>query len=231
MKILKVSFTILARAPFRPTPDTSSPEMISVAMETLYDAVAACRPQLCIPQPADICPAGGVTVCPTRMKNMTPDGLIRITPYLKDLHDADEFIEQSTASGKTPEEAARYLKTAWPVPPLDLSLPARETRARPRNAVDNILSMMAVQGQPAAEPAGPKTWKKQINDMLARLLKNIFDSDVFRGFEAAWRGVEGILMYGRPHPLSDYPSHGGWNLLFYGSNVAAKSPFCTLNVD
>ncbi|MBP8985400.1 MAG: type VI secretion system contractile sheath large subunit [Syntrophobacterales bacterium] len=200
MKIRKVPFTILSLAPFRPTPDTSSPEMISVAMETLDNGVAACRPQLWIPQPADICPAAGVTVSPTRMKDVTPDGLIRITPYLKDLHDAGEFIERSIASEATAEETARKLKTAWPLLPLDLSLPVRESRARPRATVDDILSMVAVPGQPApsaaAEMAGPKKWKNQINDMLARLLKNIFDSDVFRLFEAAWRGVEVVIQQG-----------------------------------
>jgi len=199
MKIPKVAFTILAIAPFHPKSAVSSTEIISATRETLDDAIAACRAQLWIPQPAEICPEGGININISRMKDMTPDGMIGRTPYLKSLHEAGEFIEQSIVSGRNPEETAKHLKTAWPLIPVDLSLPEQEPRRGTRNAVDDILSMVAVPGlpdAPATRLSGPRAWKMRLDALLADLMRNIFSSENFRKFEAAWRGVGTVVRQG-----------------------------------
>ena len=201
MNIPKVPFTILALAPFCLAPDASvSQKIIPVAIGALDDALAAFGPNIWIPQPTEICPEGGVTFSPVRMKDITPDGLIRITPYLKDIYDAGEFIEKSVVSGKFPEEIAGHLKTVWPHLPLDLSLPVQGSQVQRRDVVDDILSMVAVPGQPvsgtAAGHMGPKAWKNRIDNLLTDLLENIYNSETFRAFEAAWRGVEAVVRQG-----------------------------------
>ncbi len=197
MDIPEIPFTILALAPFRPVADSSfSPEVLRVATGSMDEAIAALAPQIWIPQPAEICPEGGITVSPARMKDLTPDGLIRV-PYLKNLHDASLFIEKAIASGEGPGEIAGHLKAAWPGLPLDLTVPAPEARLRQQNVVDDILSMVAMPGQPAPGAAsGPKAWKNRIDNVLADLLENVYADEAFRIFEAAWRGVEAIVRQG-----------------------------------
>ena len=207
MKTIPPPYTILALGPFSTIPETGfSVNIIPVETTTLQEAFGQLSPRLWIPAPADICPPGGLTLQPSVIRDLTPDGLIRTTPYLKDLCDAGEFVAKGQTSGATPADIAAQVKSAWPHLPLDLSLSTVSAHAqqatRQDSAIDDILSMVAMPGGADQEGPGPKSaggpgdWKKQIDNLLSANIACIFNNEEFRSFEAAWRGVECLVRQG-----------------------------------
>jgi type VI secretion system protein ImpC len=189
-------YTIFALGPFSPVPETgSSVPVISVATPTLKEAFRQLSPRLWIPAPADICPPGGLTLQPDGLKDLTPDVLIRTTPYLKDLYDAGEFIAKGHTGGADPGDIAAQVQSSWPYLPLDLSLPTASAPrlVRPGSAIDDILAMVAMPGGETRgrtiSAGGPADWKRQVNDLLSANIACIFKNEAFLAFEAAWRGV------------------------------------------
>jgi len=207
MKTAPPHYTILALGPFCPVPETGfSLNIIPVETTTLQEAFGQLSPRLWIPAPADICPPGGLTLQPSGPRDFTPDGLIRTTPYLKDLCDAGEFVAKGHISGAAPADIATQVQSAWPHLPLDLSISTvsayGEQTTRHDSAIDDILSMVAMsggtdQGGPGPKSAGgPGDWKRQIDSLLSANIACIFRNEEFRVFEAAWRGVECLVRQG-----------------------------------
>jgi len=203
MKTIPLPYTILALGPFSPVPETgSSVPIISVETPALKEAFGQLSPRLWIPAPADICPPGGLTLQPAGLKDLTPDGLIRTTPYLRDLYDAGEFVAKGHAGGAAPGDIAARIKSSWPHLPLDLSIPTASAQpaVRQGSAVDDILAMVAMsggsaQGRPTSA-GGPADWKRKVDDLLSANIACIFNNEEFRAFEAAWRGVECLCRRG-----------------------------------
>jgi type VI secretion system protein ImpC len=190
-------YTILALGPFCPVPETGfSAPIISVETKTLQEAFGQLSPRLWIPAPGDICPSGGLTLQPSSLRDLTPDGLIRTTPYLKDLSDAGEFIAKGQSSGADPADIAARVRATWPHLPLDLSIPAASAQpaVRQESAIDDILAMVAMPGGDAQvrsrSAGGPADWKRQLDDLVVANIVCIFTNEDFRTFEASWRGVE-----------------------------------------
>lgn len=203
MKTVPPPYTILALGPFSPVPETgSSVPVISVETPTLQEAFRQLSPRLWVPAPADICPPGGLTLQPDSLKDITPDGLIRTTPYLKDLYDAGEFIAKGHTGGADPGDIAAQVQSSWPHLPLDLSIPTASAQPAVRrgSAIDDILSMVAMPGgEPPGRPrstGGPAGWKRKVDDLLSANITCIFKNEEFRDFEAAWRGVECLCRRG-----------------------------------
>ncbi|MCK9390869.1 MAG: type VI secretion system contractile sheath large subunit [Syntrophales bacterium] len=203
MKTIPPPYTILALGPFSPVPETGFPvNIIPVETPTLQETFGQLSPRLWIPAPTDICPAGGLTLQPSGIRDLTPDGLIRTTSYLKDLCDAGEFIAKGHTSGATPADIAAQVQSTWPHLPLDLSIPtiAAQQATRHNSAVDDILSMVAMPDR--STPGGPRSsggpadWKRQIDGLLSANIGCIFNNKEFRAFEAAWRGVECLVRRG-----------------------------------
>jgi type VI secretion system protein ImpC len=169
---------------------------------TLKEIFAQLSPRLWIPAPTAICPSGGLTLQPAGLKDLTPDGLIESTSYLKDLSDAGEFIAKGHASGAVPADIAARVQAAWPHLPLDLSIPKAplQPAVRQESAIDDILSMVAMPGGEApggsGSSGGPGRWQRDIDDLLAANIACIFGSEEFRACEAAWRGVECLCRQG-----------------------------------
>ncbi|MCX5830188.1 MAG: type VI secretion system contractile sheath large subunit [Deltaproteobacteria bacterium] len=203
MKTIPPPYTILALGPFSPVPETGfSVNIVPVETPTLQEAFGQLSPRLWIPAPTDICPPGGLTLQPSGLRDLTPDGLIQTTPYLKDLCDAGEFIAKGHTSGATPADIAAQVQSAWPHLLLDLSIPTASAQQAVRHdsAVDDILSMVAMpvasdQGGPR-NAGGPADWKRKIDDLLSANIDCIFNNEEFRAFEAAWRGVECLVRRG-----------------------------------
>ncbi len=193
-------YTILALGAFRPVPETGFTAVIaSAASSDLQEAITALSPRLWIPLPAEICPGGGLTVAPGRIRDFTPDGLIRTVPYLQDLAAAAAAIAKGCADGVAPVELAAQIRRTWPHLPLDLSLPAAAPRReRQESVIDDILAMVATAGKttPAGDLGGPGSWQRQLADLLAKNMEGIFANPEFRACEAAWRGAECLIRQG-----------------------------------
>ncbi|MFA5182006.1 MAG: type VI secretion system contractile sheath large subunit [Syntrophales bacterium] len=203
MKTTHPPYTILALGPFCPLPETGFPVyIIPVETPTLKEAFDQLSPRLWIPAPADICPPGGLTLQPAGLRDLTPDGLLRTTPYLKDLCDAGEFIAKGHNGGADPAEIATQVRSTWPHLPLDLSLPplTAPQPARQESAIDDILAMVAMPGGETQgklrSAGGPADWKRKVDDLLSANIACIFNNEGFRTLEAAWRGAECLCRRG-----------------------------------
>ena len=203
MKTIRPPYTILALGPFSPVPETGfSVNIIPVETPTFQEAFGQLAPRLWIPAPADICPPGGLTLQPSVLKDLTPDGLIRTIPYLKDLYDAGDFVARGYASGAAPADIAAQVQSTWPHLPLDLSIPTvtAQQATRHDSAVDDILSMVAMPGGSdqggSRNSGGPADWKRKIDDLLSANIAAIFINEEFRAFESAWRGAECLFRRG-----------------------------------
>jgi len=195
----KIPYTILALAPFAPTGESSRIEMHNINADTIDSVMETISPRLWMSLPQTICPEGGITIAPKRMKDLTPDGIIEGVPYLKNLLEAKELIKTSNARGTSPADIASSVKTSWPDLTLELSLPhaPQETHSG-GSAIDDILSMVATPaGSSVSGPGkGPETWIREIDERLQTIMGYVFDNEEWRIFEAAWRGVGTLVKKG-----------------------------------
>lgn len=194
-------FTILAIGPFAPVPrETFRVRMVPV--DTPNEALSLLRPELWVPVPRQICPEGGVTIGPGKLRDLTPDGMLESVSYVKDLSDARAFIQRSSSGDTSPSLIVDEVRNRWPHLPLDLSFEAGERKKAPeKSRVDDILSMVAMGTQtaapaPAAQGGGPTAWVASIDRLLGAVMTAIFSNESFRVFEAAWRGIELVVKQG-----------------------------------
>ncbi len=192
-------FTILAIGPFAPIPQGPYQVRI-VPVDTPNEAMRLLRPALWVPVAKEICPEGGVTVSPEKIRDLTPDGMLESVGYARDLSDARVFLRKSASGGTSPGAIADEVRGRWPHLPLDLSFQVQPAKPATRNRVDDILSLVATGTQSEAPAAavegGPAAWSAAIDALLARLLTAVFSDDAFRAFEAAWRGIELVAKQG-----------------------------------
>jgi hypothetical protein len=196
----KMPYTILALAPLAPTGDSPRIEMHNINAETIDSVIDAISPRLWISLPQTICPEGGITLAPKRIKDLMPDNIIEGVPYLKNLLEAKELIRTSNARGISPADIASSIKTSWPDLNLELSLPhaTQETHSS-GSAIDDILSMVAAPGSSSSVSGpgkGPMSWMREIDERLQTIMDYVFDNDEWRTFEAAWRGVGTLVKQG-----------------------------------
>lgn len=200
-------FTILAIGPFAPVSQGPFQARV-VPVDAPNEVLSLLGPALWIPVAKELCPEGGVTIRPERVRDLTPDGLQGSAAYLKDLHDARAFINTSSSGGVPPGEIAAAVRERWPGIPIDLSfqavVPGRQTRSK----VDDILSMVAMgdnvsEPSPSVQEGGPASWAAAIDNLIAALMTTIFSDETFRVFEAAWRGIELISKQGPAGPAKD----------------------------
>ncbi|MBP7529874.1 MAG: type VI secretion system contractile sheath large subunit [Syntrophorhabdaceae bacterium] len=191
-------FTILAIGPFAPIP-LGPYQVKMVPVDTPNEALCLLRPALWVPVPTEICPEGGVTVSPEKIRDLTPDGMLESAGYARDLSDAREFIRRSASGGTSPGAIADEVRGRWPHLPLDLSFQAQPAKPAARSRVDDILSMVATGAQPAATAlvdGGPVAWIAAIDTLLGKLLAAVYSDDIFRALEASWRGIELVVKQG-----------------------------------
>lgn len=198
-------FTILAIGPFAPVPGGHSSVKI-IPVDTPKDALSLLQPSLWVPVPKELCPEGGLTIRPERLRDFSPDGMLESVPYLKDLDEARAFINKAASEGAAPGDIAEAFRQRWPHLPIDLSFEVR-SKAPSRNAVDDILSMVATGGKPetpaAAAQGGPAAWKSGIDGIVAELMTTVFSDENFRTFEASWRGIEVLSKQGPAGPSKE----------------------------
>ena len=203
MQIPLVPFTILALAPTGPHADHPfTLEIVPTDLFSLDEAIEALGPRFRVSLPARLCPEGQLTLHIRSMKGFKPDSLVQEAPYLKSLYEAGRLIDEGVASGRPAEQIAERLKSQWPDLPLDLSISQGKPQSRVQSPVDDILAMVAIPQGPGGEThssseSSPRSWRAQVDRLLASLLEHIFANGEFRTYEAAWRGIEVLLKQGQ----------------------------------
>jgi predicted component of type VI protein secretion system len=100
MKIPSTPFTICALTPLYPgSEETSSSDPVMVDLYSLDDVIAQLSPSLYIPAPREDCPAGGITLRFSRMKDFSPEGIVSGNDYLKDIDTMGRYISEAVARG------------------------------------------------------------------------------------------------------------------------------------
>ena len=200
MNTNELSYTIVALAPFVPIDGSRKIEIHEVDVDTIDSVIESLSPKLWISLPQAICPEGGITVAPRRMKDLTPDGVIDCVPYLKNLFDAKEFIKASDARGASPEEIASLVRKNWPDLRLDLTLPkTQKEKSSGGSPIDDILAMVAMPGGVSAwdDKKATVSWLNEINGRISTIISHVFSDAQWRMFESAWRGLEVFFKKGQ----------------------------------
>ena len=197
MQIPTIPFNILALAPYCLTPDSGwKPELVSVDLATMDDAMDVLGPNFIVPVEKELCPEAGLTLRIKNYKGFKPEKLIQDIPYLQRIKEAAGFVDDQLRSGAPTSSIAAQLKTQWPELPLDFSS-AQDSSAPPAKKIDDILSMVAMPGgSSSAQTKASKDFKSQLDHLMASLMEAIFRNEQFRRYEAAWRGLEVLLKQG-----------------------------------
>ncbi|MBI4804266.1 MAG: type VI secretion system contractile sheath large subunit [Desulfovibrio sp.] len=187
-------FTILALAPFAPVAAQGyKPRVVETDLYTLDDALAQMAPRFWVELSKDVCPEAGLDVAVSSLSGFKPENVVKNTPYLADLDACRSYLAQARASGAQPDKAAADIRAQWPGLPLDLSIAqAAQQETADTGAIDDILSMVAVDGAPsqASGGSGLAGWQAQVETLVARAVAGIFADPNFRLYESAWRGAE-----------------------------------------
>ena len=96
ISIPDIPFSILALAPFTSGINpgvTDKPQAVDSL--DIDQALVAMAPSFYLSLPAELCPAGGFQIELRKMRDFTPDGLLKSQPYLQKLLVADRFCQEA----------------------------------------------------------------------------------------------------------------------------------------
>jgi type VI secretion system protein ImpC len=197
MQIPLMPFKILALAPFRfndDTPWTQPP--ISIEGKDLDAAMDALGVTGFFSVSPDVCPAGGLDVRFSKLKDFHPDALVQNNTFLKHLLEAKRYFEDPNTRALSSSDIQQGLKQ-WPDLPL-IQVKSGKDKATSRSAstVDSILDMVALPEEDSDLSPKLHAETDQINYILQQTLNHIFNHEAFRASEAAWRGLKLLLQHG-----------------------------------
>ena len=197
MQIPLMPFKVLALAPFRLNDDipwTQPP--IPVEGRDLDAAMDALGVTGYFPVSPDVCPAGGLDVRFSRLKDFHPDALVQNNTFLNHLLEAKRYFQDPNTRALSASDIQQGLKQ-WPDLPL-IQVKSGKTASKPRSAstVDSILDMVALPEEESDLSPKLHAETDQIDYILQQTLNHIFSNEVFRAAEAAWRGLKLLLQHG-----------------------------------
>lgn len=197
MQIPLMPFKILALAPFRLNDDTPwAQPPIPIKDKDLDAAVDTLGISGYFPVPADLCPAGGLDIRFSKIKDFHPDGLIQNNAFLKHLLEAKSYFADPKTRALSPSEKQQGLKQ-WPDLPLIRIKSEKETSApRSTSSVDSILNMVALPNERPGLSPKLEAETAQIDYILQQVLDHIFSHEKFRASEAAWQGLKLLRQHG-----------------------------------
>jgi hypothetical protein len=166
MEIQRNAFRMRVLAPFRGRDGElwpGAPRVVAAA--DLDAALGELAPELAVPLPPELHPAGRIEIRPDRLKAFHPDGLMHDLPGL-----------------------ASFGEAARPAAAAPLRSAGGAGAPSSRTPVDNILDMVSLPGEAAAQPpSGPVPAAAASGP--GTLLRHIFGDGNFRALEEAWRGL------------------------------------------
>lgn len=141
----------------------------------------------------DLCPAGGVEIRISRLKDFHPDALIKSCAFLSHLLAARGIISDNQLSAAQKQQRLEE----WPELP-DLPIAAEKTDAGSKapEGLDNILNMVAMPEAGAGSSSKAVPGSNPVDAVMQAVLSHVYSASPFRDAEAAWRGVRLLLREG-----------------------------------
>ncbi len=196
MRTPSIPFTIRVLAPFAvnlQVPWQQPP--VAVDLSSLDQAVKSICGSAYFPLPLALCPAGGLEITVSRMKDFHPDGMIQNNPFLRHLLEAGRLLSDHRLSVA---EKKQGLEQFPDLPALDAGAEAKEAISRDAGALDNILNMVAMPGeaQASGQATKPTSGGTAVDGIIQAVLAHVYSDNAFREAEAAWRGLQLLLRQG-----------------------------------
>ncbi len=197
MRTPNIPFKILALAPFKATggkPWDQSP--LGIDKTNIPEVMEELGIALYVHLPQDLCPAGGIDVRCSKPKDFHPDGMVRANEFLKNLAEAQKFVEKSLAEGLSPTIIEEGLQRFPGIPPVKIETAAKKASKRNDDSLDDLLNMVALPGESDASPPSFSKPSARMQASFQRVFNEIFSDGEFRRVDAAWRGLSLLLDQG-----------------------------------
>lgn len=194
MQLPSMPFKILALAPFRLNDDipwTQPPVPIeNMDSDTVMDKLGI---SYYFSIPTDLCPAGGLDIYFSKLKDFHPDSLIQNNSFLSHLLEAKNYLTATKTKSLSVSEKNEGLKK-WPdLPLIQIKSEKKDSKPHSTVTVDNILNMVALPGESPGSSPKLQNESAQIDSILQQVLSHIFTNEKFRTSETAWRGLKLLL--------------------------------------
>lgn len=196
MNIPSIPFRVLALAPFRPYQENPWPHgPLRVDTTTINQVMEGLDLSLFIPVPKELCRAGGLTIGLKGLKDFHPDSLITNNPFLKNLLEARQFIEEARTTGLANEEISRRLRE-WPDLNIDVTVEPQPSRRPSESPIDNILEMVAMPEEGPQPSTTLSPLIAQVDSIIRQVVARIFAHNDLRRLESVWQGLKFFIKQG-----------------------------------
>lgn len=193
MQSTPMPFKILALAPFRLDDEIWTQPPVSIDNMDLDPVMDELGISFYLPISADLCPAGGLDIKFSKLKDFHPDALVQNNSFLSHLLDAKSYLTGTKTRNLSAQEKIQGLKQ-WPdLPSIQITSEKKDSKPPLTRTVDNILNMVALPGESPGPSPKFHTELAQIDSILQQVLSHIFTLENFRASETAWRGLKLLL--------------------------------------
>jgi type VI secretion system protein ImpC len=194
MKAPHIPFKILALAPFLgPGCPVWEKAPLRVDPSEPDQVIEDLGPTCSVPVPRDLYPDERIELKFTRLKDFHPDTLVQNNPALRNLWEAELWVEEARKKNLSPEEINARLER-WPnLPSIRLEIAPQKQRPTSGDSLEKIFDMVALPEEHPGLPSEAKGAANRINAILLQILKHIFLNETFRTLEASWRGLDLLL--------------------------------------
>lgn len=194
MQLPSMPFKILAFAPFRLNDDTPwTPPPLPIENMDLDPVMDQLGSSYYFPIPANLCPAEGIDLRFTKLKDYHPDTLIQNASFFVHLLEAKTYLTDTKTKYLSIQEKRERLKH-WPdLPFIQIQSEKKQKKSHPTVTVDHILNMVALPGDRQVSSSGSQNELAQIDSIFQQVFNHIFSNKRFRASEAAWLGLRLLL--------------------------------------
>lgn len=196
MQFRPLPFKILSMAPFGPNngPWTQPPVPVdNMDLDAAMDNLRICN---YFSLPIELCPAGGVEIRFSKLKDFHPDTILQNNSFLAQLLEAKNYLTDPKNRTLSAYEKNQGLKKWSDLPLIQIQSEKKDSKTHSTHTLDNILDMVALPGERPGPSPKFQTGSAQIDDILQQVLSHIFTHEDFRTSETAWRGLKLLLQQG-----------------------------------
>jgi type VI secretion system protein ImpC len=193
MQFHPMPFKILALAPFRLDNEIWTRPPVSIDKINFDAVMDELEISFYLPISDGLCPAGGLDIKFSKLKDFHPDALVQNNPFLRHLLEAKNYLTDTETKNLSAQEKIQGLKQ-WPdLPLIRIKSKKKHSKLPSTGTIDNILDMIALpEDSPGPSPEF-QTESAQIDSILQQVLNHIFIHEKFRRSETAWRGLKLLL--------------------------------------
>jgi type VI secretion system protein ImpC len=196
MQFHPMPFKILAMARFGPNNGPWTQPPVPVDNMDLDAAMDKLRIRDYFSIPVDLCPAGGLEIRFSKLKDFHPDTILQNNSFLTHLLEAKNYLTDSKTRSLSAQAKNQGLKKWSDLPLIRIQSEKKDSKTRSTGTLDNILDMVALTGKSPGPSPKFQAGSAQIDDILQQVLSHIFTHENFRTSETAWRGLKLLLQQG-----------------------------------